>query len=138
MKKASAPASKIGYKEDSPRATNFPDLEDFLGRAPDEDALDSSPSPLKSSTSKSNRMSPLSPSYNEDDNKSVEILQLNKDKNEDSNDMTFDDPEDKEEQQLTVNLTNLVGGGQTPDQAQTVTNQSEKTRDSEKQKKRAS
>ena len=93
MKKAQPPASKIGYIEDEPRATNFPDLEDFLGRAPDEDALDSSPSPLKSSPT-SNKMSPISPAYKEDDNKSIEILQLNKDKNEDSNDMDFDDPEE--------------------------------------------
>ena len=92
MKKSSAPASKIGYREDSPRATNFPDLEDFLGRAPDEDALDS-PSPMKSSPSTS-KMSPIVPAYKEDDNKSIEILQLNKDKNEDSNDMDFDDPEE--------------------------------------------
>ena len=93
------PMSKIGFREDSPRATNFPDLEDFLGRGPDEDALDSSPSPKKASASKSNSfgLSPISPDYKEDDNKSIEILQLNKDKNDDSNDMDFDDPEDKSE-----------------------------------------
>jgi hypothetical protein len=36
--------------------------------------------------------------------------------------MDFDDPEDqKTEPQLTVNLTNLLGGS-TPDEAQNVTN----------------
>lgn len=36
--------------------------------------------------------------------------------------MDFDDPEEQNsEQQLTVNLTNLLGG-QTPDEAQNVTN----------------
>lgn len=89
MKKAQAPPSKIGFREDSPRATNFPDLEDFLGRAPDEDALDS---PTKTSPSLKSKSSP---GYKEDDNKSIEILQLNKDKNSDSNDMDFDDPEDQ-------------------------------------------
>jgi hypothetical protein len=60
-------SSKIGLKEDSPRATNFPDLEDFLGKAPDELSVSS---PLANKSPKS---------YREDDNKSVEIIQLNKD-----------------------------------------------------------
>jgi hypothetical protein len=73
--------SKIGFNDDSPRATNFPDLEvttnfpdlqDFLGRAPDDtDPLTSSPSPLKISAGKSSSnplgLSPLSETYNEDD-----------------------------------------------------------------------
>jgi hypothetical protein len=103
--------------------------------------LNSSPSPLKSSGSKSNSigLSPVTPEYKEDDNKSIEILQLNKDKNDDSNDMDFDDPEESQEQGLIVNLGNLVGG-QTPDQVQSITNESERAslRNSDKSKKRAS
>jgi len=96
---------------------------------------------LKSSGSKSNSigLSPVTPEYKEDDNKSIEILQLNKDKNDDSNDMDFDDPEESQEQGLIVNLGNLVGG-QTPDQVQSITNESERAslRNSDKSKKRAS
>jgi hypothetical protein len=52
--------------------------------------------------------------------------------------MDFDDPEENQEQQLTVDLTNLVGGA-TPDQAKTVTNKSDsQTPRSTASKKRAS
>ena len=47
LNKSRAPApkiaSKIGFNDDSPRATNFTDLEDFLGRAPDDKDILSSP-----------------------------------------------------------------------------------------------
>jgi hypothetical protein len=71
--------SKIGFDEDNPRATNFPDFDDFLARAPDDkDVLNGSPSPLKSSGGKSSTLG-LSPiitekEYKEDDNKSAQIL----------------------------------------------------------------
>ena len=64
----------------------------------------------------------------EDDNKSVEIIQLNKDQPNDS--MEFEDEEDsddeeqKQQEQLKLNLGNLLGTapGSEPNEELTITN----------------
>ena len=79
--------SKQGIEDDAPRATNFPDLEEFLGKAPDEsNQIQQSPrrnsrspkrsiSPRRDSLSRSR--SPSSKLDDEDDEEEAEVISLN-------------------------------------------------------------